>query len=240
VQAELNEGSALFGQYLPTYHISALTWQEATPVLPLPNWTIDIIMIPGTPVNSGEGVISGNVTSIGTREAMENVEVLLMNESMEPYTYARSDENGDFSFEELAFGNYMIYAELMGVNTTPVMITLHEDQSEAWVEVRVAGNEASYTLSIPESLKQLTGFSQVYPNPARDMASVEITSESSLELDMRLFNQLGQPAWSTTVDLAAGTHRITIPAGQLPSGFYYLQATTSQGDYVTRRVVISH
>ena len=174
------------------------------------------------------------------REALEDVEVLLMNESMEPYIYTRSDENGNFTFDDLAFGRYMIYAELMGINTTPALINLHEGQPEVWVEIRVFGNEANYFLSVRESKERLTGISQVYPNPASENAMLEMTVSAPLQLELVIYGQLGQVIWNHVLDLGAGAHRISIPAGELPAGYYYLRATSSQGDQITRRIVISH
>jgi PKD repeat protein len=240
VQAELNSGSAWFGQYLPTYHISSLTWQEAMPVLPIPNWSTDIYMIPGTPVNSGDGMIYGNVTNLGTREVVEGVEVMLMNDSMEPHTYVRSDENGEFSFEELAYGTYMIRAEMMGMNTTPAMIILHEDQPEVSVEIQVESSEVNYVFSVSEQLSILSGVSKAYPNPARKNAMIEFSSEAPSTLILILFNQVGQITWRDAVDLSFGINQVTIPLEGLPSGFYYLRATTQEGDFISRRVIKSN
>jgi hypothetical protein len=66
VQAELTEASEYFGQYVPTYHESALTWEEATPVMPLMNWPANIHIIPAGQMQSGEGTISGIVSELGT------------------------------------------------------------------------------------------------------------------------------------------------------------------------------
>jgi PKD repeat protein len=240
VQAELNEGSAWYGQYLPTYHLSALTWLEAMPVMPYNNWTHDIYMIEGTPVNSGSGVITGHVTQLGTRGVLEGLEIILLNQDLEPYVYTRSDENGDFSFEGLAFGTYMIHAEMMGVNPTPAMITLDEDQPEATVEVQVSGGEANYVFGVTEQLKSLSSISDIYPNPARGNAMVEVTSSKAVQLELNLYNQVGQVSWSSAMELDGGTKRISLPTGQLPAGFYYLMITTSEGDFVSRRLVKSY
>jgi PKD repeat protein len=237
LQAELNEGSAWYGDYLPTYYISALNWQEATPVMPLNNWPFDIFMIPGTTTSTGNGMIYGNVTSM-SRSILQNVEVILMSEDMEPYIYARSDENGEFSFEDLAYGNYMIYAEIMGIQTTPVMITLSESQSQATVEIQVQDSEANYVVfGVTENLKLLSGVGQPYPNPTNGNITVAVTANQPVQLDLILYNQVGQMAWTGAIQLGAGTYDIPVSLEGLSSGFYYLKATTAQGDYVSRRII---
>lgn len=239
LQAELNAGSAWYGQYLPTYHISSLNWQEAQPVLPLNNWPYDIYMIEGTTTASGIGAISGSVTSM-SRGIMEDVEVILLSEEMEPYMYVRSDASGEFSFEGLAWGNYMVYAEIMGVQTTPVMITLSEDQPVATVEVQVQGSEANYVVfGMTEKLKLLTSVGQPYPNPAGGNVSLEIRVSQPVLLHLTLYNQVGQAARSNVQGFGAGVHTVSVSLDGLPAGFYYLKATTPQGDYFSRRVIKS-
>ncbi len=237
VQAELNEGSAWYGQYLPTYHLSALNWQEAMPVLPLNNWTHDIFMIEGTSTNSGSGMITGNVTSLNTRGVLPEVEVMLMDESLNPFYYVRSDENGEFSFDNLAFGNYMIYAELPGIETDPALITLSSEQPESHVEIQVADGEVNYVFGISERLVLLSGVGEAYPNPTSGISSIEISSKSPVSLELALYNQTGQAVWTNTTDHGAGSHTIQLGTAALPSGFYYLKVTSKQGDFVTRRIV---
>jgi hypothetical protein len=128
----------------------------------------------------------------------------------------------------------------MGIQTTPVMITLSESQSQATVEVQVQGSEANYVVfGVNEKLKLLSGIGQPYPNPAMDNATIEITASQPVQVDLELYNQVGQLTSSDALHLGAGTHRITVPLEGLPSGFYYLKATTAQGDFVSRRIIKS-
>ena len=240
LQAELNAGSAWSGQYLPTYYINALTWQEAMPVMPINNWPYDITLIPGTPVNSGEGSITGNVVSLGSRDVVEGMEVMLMTETMAPITYTRSDVNGEFRFENLAFGTYMIHAEMMGMNSTPVQISLHEQQPEASVEVQVSNGEISYIFSVTEQLSILEEAGNVYPNPATGNARIELTSKAPAAFRLDIYNQVGQLTWSQQVDLTRGPQQVTLPMEHMPAGFYYLKVTSAEGDFVTRRIVKSN
>jgi hypothetical protein len=128
----------------------------------------------------------------------------------------------------------------MGIETTPVAITLSEGQPEAEVEVQVAGSTANYVVfGVTENLKLLSKVGEAYPNPTNGNASLEITAAVPVQLDLKLYNQVGQVAMANSLDLTAGTHMIHVSLEGLPSGFYYLRATTAQGDYVTRRIIKS-
>jgi hypothetical protein len=69
---------------------------------------------------------------------------------------------------------------------------------------------------------------------------IEFSSEAPSTLILILFNQVGQITWRDAVDLSFGINQVTIPLEGLPSGFYYLRATTQEGDFISRRVIKSN
>lgn len=236
IQAELSEGSAHFGEYIPTYHLSALTWEQAEPVLPLMNWPADIFMIPATEGNSGNGMISGIVTNLGARANMEDVEVVMMDADKNPIRYLHSDSQGMFTFGDLALGTYVIHAEIVGVHTVQAEVTLTEQKPEATVEVQVNGNEANIVFGIPEPTV-IDKVGEIYPNPARDEASVEITLNKASSISARIIGVTGQQVVSRSETLAAGTHRLVIEMESLPEGLYVLQIVTGNGEIITRKLI---
>jgi len=235
VQAELTEGSIYFGQYLPTYHINSMTWEEATPILPLMNWPADIFMIAGNTVEGGNGTITGIVSDLGTRGMMNNVEVILMDGDSNPLTYLRSDEQGSFSFDGLAFGTYTIHAEIMGIHTIQAQVTLSAEHPAANVEVQVSGGEANIVFGVPEQKLTLDKVGDIYPNPATDASKLEITIKKPVNIEVSIFGQTGQLMDASEISLNAGTHNIEVEMGSLPAGLYLLRITTAQGEMVSRK-----
>jgi PKD repeat protein len=235
VQAELTEGSAYFGQYVPTYYESAMTWEEATPILPLMNWPANIYMIAGNAMGSGEGAISGVVSELGTRGFMDDVEIVLMDADKYPLTYLRSNEQGEFIFDGLAFGTYVIHAELMGIHTIQAQVTLSADQPEANVEVQVSGGEANIVFGMPEQKAVIDKVGDVYPNPVNELAKIDITVKKPVSLSITIFGQTGQLMYVREISLSAGTHNLKLDMGSLPSGLYLVRITTGQGEMVSRK-----
>jgi hypothetical protein len=235
VQAELKDGSIYFGSYLPTYHISSLTWQEAFPVLPIFSWPADIFMIEGNSVNSGDGTIGGNVTSLGTRGQMEGVHIMIMDEDLNPYTYVTTDSDGYFEFDNLAYGTYVIHAEMMGINTTQAVITLSEDQPESQVNFIVEGNQA--TLSIREDHGIITSSGNVYPNPVTDRTWLEIDAEEPADLDVMIFNQMGQKVYHEKLNIGEGNQRILLNTSSLSLGIHHLNIISENGDNISKKLV---
>lgn len=235
VQAELTDGSIYFGSYLPTYHISSLTWQEAFPVLPIFSWPADIFMIPGNSVNSGPGSITGTVTSLNTRGKMNGVTVMLMDEEMNPYTYVVTNEDGIFEFSNIAYGTYMVHAEMMGINTTQAVISLSEETPDSQVNFIVEGNTA--TLSISEDRGIITNSGNVYPNPVTDRAWLEIDSEEPVDLDVMIFNQMGQKVYHERLNIGEGNQRILLNTSSLSPGIHYLNIISEDGDNLSKKLV---
>ncbi len=239
VQAELTEGSAWFGQYLPTYHLNSLSWEEAQPVYPVPNEPANVYMIEGTPFNSGAGIISGTVTNLGTRGFISDVEVVLMDAAGNPLTYVRSDEQGSFTFESLPFATYIIHAELAGIHTVEAGVTLSAEQPQAIIQVQVSGGEANIVFGVPEHRIYLDNVSGIYPNPVNSIARVDVTVKKPVNADISIFGQTGQLMSANEIYLSGGAHTLTLDTGSLPAGLYLFRISTGQGEMVCRKFMIA-
>jgi PKD repeat protein len=234
-QAELTEGSAYFGEYLPTYHLSAMSWEQASPILPLNNWSAEIFMIPGSPVEGGSGTITGVVTELGSRGFMSDVEVVLMDSESNPLIYLRSDDQGLFSFENVPFGTYIIHAEIMGIHTVQAEINLSEENPVSSVEVLVSSTEANFVFGMREHQINLGKVGDIFPNPVNDNAQVEITIKKAVELQVSIFSQTGQVISVNALKLQEGTHNYQLETESLPIGLYLLRISTDQGEVVSRK-----
>lgn len=235
VQAELTEGSAYFGDYVPTYHISSLNWEEAMPILPLNNWPFDVFMIPGSPVDGGNGTITGVVTELGSRGFMNDVEVVLMDGQGNPLTYIRSDNEGYFEFINVPYGTYIIHAEIMGIHTVQAELTLSEENPVSSVEVQVSGGEANFVFGMPEQKITLGKVGEIFPNPVNDNAQLEITMKEPANLQVSIISQTGQLLDAEVLSLPAGTHNYKLETGSLPVGLYLVRISTNQGESVNRK-----
>jgi len=235
VQAELSDASSYFGQYMPTYHISALTWEYAMPILPVFSWPADIFMIPANGNDGGPGAITGNVTSLGARSKMSGIQIMLMDETMEPLTYTTTDENGMFEIDNLAFGTYVVHAEMIGVYSTQAIIILSDENQESEVNFIVDGNYA--TLSVSEIQNpNVSGIGEVYPNPVTDRAAIDIELKESITITIKVYNQLGQVIHEDLQGLHKGANKIEISTLNLEAGFYLLNISSDQGDFISKKM----
>ncbi|MCD4725538.1 MAG: PKD domain-containing protein [Bacteroidales bacterium] len=230
VQAELSPQSGYFGQYVPTYHFDAIIWTNAWPVFPLPcpaNISYDIMMQPSTTAGIGTGYINGVVNNGETKDIMQDVEILLFNEDMQPLGYKYTNEYGLFDFNELAFGTYHVYPEIVGIETDGFMITLSEEVPAVQLNIIIGNGTAS--LSVEEN-SLFTFVGNIYPNPANTQINISLSMESAEQIDISVFNQVGQMVILHSENLGSGPNKIELNISNLPEGIYNmrLQAPNSK------------
>lgn len=229
VQAELANASAYYGDYVPTYHYSALNWENADPVFPFPSgFHYDVYMIADSnTTNSANGNIEGVVNSGESRGLMSNVEILLLNENGSPITYIRTDEYGNFNFSDLGYGTYIVYTEIVGIETSPVSITLTEDNPEVTINIVVANGEA--LLGVDNQSAVIENLGDISPNPVSQNACLNISLKEATTLRVEILNQIGQIVSVENKTMNAGETLIELQTSGLQEGLYILNITPSDG-----------
>ncbi len=237
IQAELQQASVDYGNYVPTYHYDALTWQQAWPIFPYPSgMSYNVMMIPSDAPEAGSGQITGIVTNDVNRDLLENVEIVLMNANGDPIAYTRTDENGYFSFSDLAYGTYMIHVEIPGVESNPVTVNLNEDNSSENLNIIVKDGEAILGLKEPVS-EYIQQVSNVFPNPASESASVEVELKKATRLTALVRSSLGNTIIHREAFYSTGIHQLSFDLEGLPKGLYFIDIQSDDGTRVVKKLV---
>ena len=237
IQAELTDGSAYYGDYVPTYHIDALNWEEAWPVFPLPmGWAYDVYLQPSQVIQSGSGAIIGTVNTQESRGLMSNVEILLLKQDGSPITYLHTNENGEFDFPELEFGSYIVYTEIVGIETTPVTVSLTEENPTASISIVVTNGEALLGLGEISS-NYIDEVSDVYPNPVSENTALNVEMKAAGELQLSITNQYGQLVFAVNRDLPLGNSKIDLNTNSLSPGLYIVTVKANDNIATVRKFV---
>jgi PKD repeat protein len=217
--------------YLPTYSGNKLLWQQAQPVYVYSNNTTQNIYL-----CSYNGIITGTQAIRGkicyTQDAgyeedifnvnwqdgspvanpgqnARNIPVLLFNEAGACIKATRSDMAGEFIFENIPYGRYVLGAEKAGITSVPVHVNLQTSE-DAQVIHYISFNSAGF-LSAPSEEKYRN--LRIYPVPANSMLYFTEKAEESFEV------------WAITgkklLDFPAGADKADI--SPLPGGVYYLK-----------------
>jgi Cohesin domain len=99
-------------------------------------------------------------------------------------------------------------------------------------------NETSQSQSIKVAFQNSVDASEaevlqtyaVRPNPTRAGVSLPFALAQAADVQVELFNALGQQTWQQSFDLPTGTHQVDIPAQALPeAGIYTWRITAGKG-----------
>lgn len=239
VKAALTPASASYSAYLPTYFSNSLFWMNATWIpLPGPFSGMQNIQLMAGNNPGGPGFIGGSVFAGANKNGagMGNVSVLLLDANMNPVAVATSAADGSFNFNNIAFGSYLVYVDMLNRTTTPAPITLSSTTTSiSNLEIEVGSENISYTTSVADAFD--ASLSAVYPNPTAASAAFDLSLSQTSDLTVEITSVVGQQMSSQTTKLAAGKHTISLDTENLPAGVYLVRVKDSNGAGAVRRLV---
>lgn len=238
VKAALTPNDPFYSSYLPTYLGDVLTWNQATATVVTFQdvFNFPISLVQGT--NNGGPAFVGGLISQGANKngkPLEGISVLLLHSDGSAATHTETDENGEFSFSNLAYGTYLIHVEVAGKPCERWEVTLDAANPSftfADFEVHSTFVEAiGNTTSISGQLDPASVV--VFPNPAKDFVTMEMNLNDK-GAKVELMNAVGMMVSSET--LPAGMERHELSLRELPAGIYLLRVTTQEGS-LSRQII---
>ncbi len=238
--AELSPNSSMFGQYMPTYYGNTIFWSSASLITlgqPINPYNIDLQV--SIPPFAGPGNISGTITTgsklFGSGAPLPNIEIMLLDMSNNPLILDYSDASGNFSFSNLPYGTYKVYAEVGGINTNPAVITLNAAAPNS-NNVSLLMTSSGITIGIENH--ETISVNKLYPNPASDNLSLELNTLKSGSVTMIISDILGNEVLANTSALTTGSNKLNINTSELTPGSYSLQCVLSDGSRIVRKIAI--
>jgi len=231
VQAHLDPASIYFFSHLPTYYGDVLYWSQATFVnVGQVGITIqyDINLISTVSLNNGNGQISGVIVpGTGNKSItdIDNVLVVLLDEFDIPLIYTYSDAGGNFSFNNLPHGTYMVYAEIWGKEPVPATVSLN-DANPTVNNVVITINEETVVASIEGLSNVYVGFmGELYPNPAIDNVFVDFFLKQAANVGINVYTLDGRLVMQHETYGYTGNNRLQLNASNLSNGMYFVRMT---------------
>lgn len=136
------------------------------------------------------------------------------------------------------FSIHVIFTPKKGGTRSCTMNIINNDLDEGLYDVRLEA-EATFATSLEYLGSAVSGLS-VYPNPARDIATIEITSTDPKAADMHIYDVQGKEVQpGLTTGFFNGTQRVEIATSDLDNGIYYVSLHSSEGQKNTK-IVVAH
>ncbi len=225
VKAALNTTDPNFNSFVPTYYGNTPQWIYASPVpMAQLGQTAPVVLIAGNNPG-GPGFIGGSLSSgankiTNTDVELSDVAVMLFDvsdNSLVDFDY--SNDNDEFAIGNLPYGTYRLHGEVLGLKTFNHLITLGPNQPTV-DDVVIRVNE-SISTSVDEPLTYTSLL--LYPNPAQDVATLQVQLERPTALSLQAFDIQGRQVLSQQADYAAGEAIISVNTADLADGLYTLQ-----------------
>jgi hypothetical protein len=234
LKASLTSTSTNYKNYFPTYFTSTLRWNSSNHLELIDSnfFEANIRLLPIVSNILGTASMKGYVVQASSEQnfqKVQNAEVLLFNDKMDPLTFCFSDITGRFSFSNLPYGTYNLMVESVGRYPALLSITLDENHigfdslqlellSHAPATVEELGNHPGTTIS------------KVFPNPTEDNINIVIRTTEPENLNFSIFSLNGQKVISDDY-LITGVRTLNIPLGSLSKGIYFLMVSAPESQW---------
>jgi PKD repeat protein len=236
VKAALTANDPLYALRIPTYHTNAEFWFDAD-VITVNNdaHTANIYMSAATNPG-GPGFIGGSVDWADTLRASFNFSgatVILQNLNGDNIAYTIADANGEYSFTNIAYGTYNLYADFAGFTGNPTTVTISANTPSVNDAQVLLGPSA---ITSVQETSVIDGIS-LYPNPTIDIATLVVATSIAAQLNLTIVNMVGQVVDSQTVNAFAGKNMVQLNTDGLAQGVYTIVLRDSKGVAKAQRLI---
>ena len=238
--------------FIPTYYFSTTLSSEAIEIaIPYqvdPSFRIGFdILVFDTQRRPGQGDINGNVTKepqfAGTtdpqRGVVENISIILFDESQIPIQYFSTDANGDFEFPSLEFGTYHVYIDLPGHENAFFTVVLDKDNPTVndlnfnIDKGRIFTNDSTSSTADFEAISEF----KIFPNPSAGNVQILINSSLSGNADLSISDVSGRLIQHQFVNLSNGTQTIRLDLTDADGGVYFVRLIDGNRS-ISKRLII--
>lgn len=169
-----------------------------------------------------------NSTNIFCDEGLSNVTVFLYNhDKSKILDYTLTDYLGNFYFNDLPFGTYIVDAEKAGFESvaSSLIILTPDNNNEPDVILEITQEKISITLNNTETLKNTL---LVFPNPSTTEINISFFNPLFLKSKLEVFDLFGNSVLSLDISTKEVSYtNLKIDIKELSSGLYFGQISNS-------------
>lgn len=226
VKAGLNENSAYYGNYVPTYFGSQYYWYNAEPISVPSSGAGYVISLMWAGNNGGPGWVNGDIddgpyrlsgaAGASAASLVMDADVIVTDLTGNPQRFTVSDVNGEFLISDLDYGTYRLMADVAGMICIPVEFTISPSTPNVSISL-VMGDEITGIAETPS-----ISIGAIFPNPASDQVNMSITMKQTEKLNITITTTAGQLIRTEARTISAGSQTLGVPVSGIANGFYFL------------------
>ena len=236
VYATVLPGSPQYNQYYNSWATNSYSWQAASSILVNSNnnWTSIILQKSNVSYPSGTGRISGAIVNKANGNSPEiGVDVYLLLNDSSIISKKITNQQGQYEFDNLAFGTYIIHPEITGKYTNNKSITLDFDHPTVDTIVFVIdGNQIITTI---DELDNSATLLSIYPNPFKDIISIRSNTVDYSPTIITITDTRGRILYSENIIIRPNLKK-SINLSKLNKGLYFITIRTNTIE-VTNKII---
>ena len=245
VKVALGPNSMGYEENMPTYFDHVLWWDEATTVVVDTNtvYTLQMDMVQGN--NPGGPGFIGGLVSEGANftggadhredgDPMENVTMLLLDENDNPVAHTVTNAEGEYAFDNLAWGTYKVYIEITGIEHVMYLVTIGPENPTVDDLDFIVDEDSATTVSIKDLLEESS--IHLFPNPTKNQLNLQLVAKEQSEVIFSLMSIDGQTIFTESVELYPGIYTHSFDVNKLPSGLYFINIIDGK-ETISRKVI---
>ena len=233
VKVALDSGAKYYNKYIPTYYWQSFIWDTAYAiVLNGFNRTNTWIRMQKGVNPGGPGFIGGKISAGANKvgDPLKNIEVILLSPTGNPVQYTYSDAKGVYSFKNLAYGTYKVWAEVLGRKTTPNWVTIGPDlPSIDYINISVSSTQVRGTSGVVQTITADQNII-IYPNPVDNELKIEINAIKGGRTGISVYDIQGRVVMQDVIATAPGPQVKGVNTSNLCTGLYLLKVQMEDGN----------
>jgi len=239
IETELVLGDPNFGSFWPTLYPGTIYWEDAQLIeITENNWELDIRMyFNGENPPSGSGKIAGTIRYENSIIEVEGINVMIFDEEMNPIFHYPTDQFGTFSFENLEFGTFIVYPQVLGYTTEPVYIHITNDQM-IHEDIQITIKDGTISSYINEDIITENSF-LFFPNPSSDNVNIQFETVGHQDIQAKIFDLSGRMIYESSSKNTA-LYSNTIETRDWQNGYYFIEVLVNGKTAITQKMAVIH
>ncbi len=232
----------IFGtqKYLPTYYQNKLLWNRADVIYVNSSlYEVDIQLRKSFFYTGGIGSIAGKVSIDGESDLKStlstgegNIPVFLYSENGNVVNYTMTDNQGNYSFNNLYYGTYTVHPELPNFSMNEELKVVLSPGSPSITDFEITVNKNG-TISNTKNIEDMPVISCFY---SKMTDNLEIITHINGKLRIEIVNYLGQVVFTDVIESIADATKY-LDVSKLPKNQVYIVNLTSEKELMKYKLL---
>jgi len=227
IQIELPSSSQFYDNYAPTYFNSSVLWSGSQNVGLYNDLSLQNIYMKEIVLQVGTNYIGGSVQNQANGQ-LAGVIVFLINSQSEIIDFTYTDEQGEYSFDEVPMGDFYVYGDLTGFASYPATVSF-DTQNDSISNVNFLIKGRNSVGFVENNIAKEENTYKIFPNPITDnFLNISFNKSVNYSINYVIYNSLGVKVQDGFI--SRNTQNFRIELQNFKKGLYFISLSGKKGN----------